>query len=114
MSDVDDELCSVCGQRRRVEGGRGCAHRLEPTVIPRKTWDPGRPGTIFATEKIVEGGYVIYAPGDVVPFDDAVRLGLVEPPPPPPEPVTTEEKVRAWRIAAQAAARRRRVIRVIR
>lgn len=114
MSDFNDEPCSVCGHRRRADGGRGCEHLLEPSVIARKTWDPGRPGTIFATERIVEGGYLVFAPGDVVPFEDAVRLGLVEPPPPTPEPVTAVERFAAPIAEAQATARRRRVIRVIR
>lgn len=78
----------------------------EPVVVPRQpvrqlSARPG--GSVVALERVWDHGRLAYAPGDVIPHEDAVRLGLAEPLPEPPPPRTFAEHV-----AAGQRARRRR------
>lgn len=108
MSDV--EPCRVCGP----VGPDGCRHG--PWYVtetgPRPVQRPGElGGPIYAPDRVIENGVVIYAKGDVVPRVVAERLGLADALPPRPTPVTDYEKVVAARAAAQRENATRKVIR---
>lgn len=66
---------------------------------------------IYAEDRIFEDDRLIYAAGDVVPFDHAVRLGLItgpDVPPTGPEPAETDPATPDETAANRASARARR------